>query len=176
MTAIDVPERNKRVKQLLERTYLVRGHGQTAPLCPGVKISVTAGKGSAYHWIEIKFDKRVPNPLGMLHNRVEEAIADLIIGAGIEVSTYPRDDAGRDYGDLPCIRVTMPHQFSPEASDELREAFAKTVVEAIEEYYPRCFFPKRDVTLTATTSDCPVVRVDLGTGEVYNVTITRARR
>jgi hypothetical protein len=60
--------------------------------------------------------------------------------------------------------------------DELRDDFARTVVESVEEYYPLCFFPKREVALGATTSDCPVIRVDLGNGEVYNVTITRARK
>lgn len=70
----------------------------------------------------------------------------------------------------------MTNKLSATALDELREVFAKTCVEAIEEYYPLCFFPKREVVLGATTSDCPVLRVDLGTGEVYHLTITRARK
>lgn len=70
----------------------------------------------------------------------------------------------------------MSAKLSTTALDELRDVFAKTVVESIEEYYPLCFFPKREVILGATTSDCPVLRVDLGTGEVYHVTITRARK
>lgn len=75
-------------------------------------------------------------------------------------------------GDCPGEGVPL----SRDTLDALREGFAKTVVEAIEEYYPLRFFPKRTVELTATTSDCPMLRVDLGTGEIYNVTITRARK
>jgi len=105
-TPIDVKARNRRVKQLLEQTYLLRATNANAPLCPGVKISVTAGRGTAYHWINIEFDKRVPLPAGMMHNRVEEAIEDLIIGAGIYVSTYVGD--GEYTGK--CISIRMPHQ------------------------------------------------------------------
>lgn len=57
----------------------------------------------------------------------------------------------------------------------LREAFAATVREAIEEYYPLVFFPGADFSLGANTSDCPVIRADLGNGEIYNITITRVR-
>jgi hypothetical protein len=110
--SINVTERNKRIKRLLEETYLLRAATANAALCPGVKISVTAGKGTAYHWVYIKFDKRVPLPAGMMHNRIEDAIVDLIVGAGIPISTFPRDDAGRDFGDLPCVTVSMPHQVS----------------------------------------------------------------
>lgn len=59
---------------------------------------------------------------------------------------------------------------------ELREHFAQQVREGVEEMYPAVFFPGREVTLTVTTSDCPMIRADLGNGEVYHITITRARK
>lgn len=62
-----------------------------------------------------------------------------------------------------------------ETNISLRDAFAQNVREAIAEQYPAVFFPGIDVTLAATTSDCPLIRADLGNGEVYHVTITRAR-
>lgn len=65
---------------------------------------------------------------------------------------------------------------SPSGLKALRGNFAETVREAIAEYYPAVFFPGIEVTLATTTSDCPMIRADLGNGEVYHVTITRARR
>lgn len=106
-TVAAVPERNRKIKKLLEQTYLLRGDTALAPLCPGLKISVTAGKGTSYRWVNIRFSKRPPNPRGMLHNNVEEAIVDLIVGAGIYIATFPRDDAGRDFGTLPCVTITF---------------------------------------------------------------------
>lgn len=103
---VDVPARNRAVKKLLEQTYLVRAHDAPAPLCPGVKISVTAGTGTAYHWINVTFSKRVPLPPGMNHNSVEDAITDLIIGAGIHISTYNSDG---DYTGR-CIAIKVPHK------------------------------------------------------------------
>jgi hypothetical protein len=108
MSEIKVPERNRAVKKLLEETYLLRAHDAKEPLCPGVKISVRAGTGTAYHWIMIEFNKRVPLPAGMMHNRVEEAIEDLIISAGIHISTFNSDG---DYTGK-CISIRMPHQES----------------------------------------------------------------
>jgi hypothetical protein len=95
---INIPERNRAIKKLLLATY------------PGTNLSVKAGNGTARHWVYIEFFRRVGNPPGMTHNRVADAIADLIVGAGIEVSTFPRDDAGRNFGTLPCINITMPHE------------------------------------------------------------------
>lgn len=70
----------------------------------------------------------------------------------------------------------MIEKLSRKSQTELRDAFAVNVVDALKEQYPLTFFPNRTVELTATTSDCPVVRVDLCHGEVYHVTITRARK
>lgn len=36
--------------------------------------------------------------------------------------------------------------------------------------------PGAKISLRHTTSDCPIVRVDLGKGDVFNLTITRARQ
>lgn len=96
-TIIDVPARNRAVKRLLQLTY------------PDVKISVKAGNGTAYHWIDITFDKRVDQPKGMMHNRFEDAIEDLIVGAGIYVSSYPADDYGGGRMNR-CIVIHMPHE------------------------------------------------------------------
>lgn len=90
---INVPERNRAVKKLLQLTY------------PGVKVSVKAGDGTAYHWIMIEFSDRVGLPKGMMHNRVTDAIEDLIVGAGIHISTYVGDG---DYHGR-CISIRMPH-------------------------------------------------------------------
>jgi hypothetical protein len=35
--------------------------------------------------------------------------------------------------------------------------------------------PGAKISIRKTTSDCPIVRVDLGKGDVFNLTITRAR-
>lgn len=68
----------------------------------------------------------------------------------------------------------MPAACAP-LSLELRDAFAATVREAIAEYYPLVFFPRADISLGSNSSDCPLIRADLGNGEIYNITITRAR-
>jgi hypothetical protein len=57
----------------------------------------------------------------------------------------------------------------------LNETFAQHVREGIAEMYPAVFFPGVDISLGSNTSKCPVIRADLGNGEIYNVTITRAR-
>jgi hypothetical protein len=89
----DITERNARVKKLLQDTY------------PATKIGVTKGDGTAARWIMIVFHRRVEQPKGMNYPTVEQAIEDLIIGAGIPVSTYPGD------GQMPggkCISIRMP--------------------------------------------------------------------
>lgn len=35
--------------------------------------------------------------------------------------------------------------------------------------------PGAKLSIRKTTSDCPIVRVDLGDGDVFHLTITRAR-
>lgn len=35
--------------------------------------------------------------------------------------------------------------------------------------------PGAKISIRHTTSDCPIVRIDLGKGDVFNLTITRAR-
>lgn len=55
---------------------------------------------------------------------------------------------------------------------DAREVFAVNVRDAISDHYP---WNGVDVALGANTSGCPTIRVDLGNGEVYNITITRAR-
>lgn len=94
---ITVPERNRAIKKLLETTY---GKG-----C----VSVTAGNGSAYRWVEIKF-KTTPEALkpfcGKFHP-IHHAIETLITGAGIELSHYNADDMGGS--DMrACVNITMP--------------------------------------------------------------------
>lgn len=100
MIEINVPERNKRVKKLLEETYLRRQDGAAAPQCHGVKISVTAGKGTAYRWIEIRFSAHV--------DVTDAEIEALIVGAGIYVSYFNRSDDDQDFGKLPCISIHNP--------------------------------------------------------------------
>lgn len=90
----NIPERNARVKKLLQDTY------------PATKISVTKGAGTAGHWVEIVFHRRVQQPKGMSYPTVEQAIEDLIIGAGIPISTYPGDGFS---GGGKCISIRMPH-------------------------------------------------------------------
>lgn len=100
MTTSYVPERNKRVKKLLQAEF------------PGINISVTAGNGTAYHWIYITFPRR-PDPMPKFPEGVksfDDYIANLIVKAGIKISTFPRDDAGRPFGELPCINVRLPHE------------------------------------------------------------------
>lgn len=153
---IDVPARNRRVKSLLLLTY------------PCVGLSVHAGDGTARHWIHIKFERRVGNPPGMTHNRLNDAIADLIIGAGIEISTYPADDAGQSDVMNPCIMIDMPH-VDPE--DTMRAMVAAVILSDLTRH-----FPNADITETATTSDCPMVNIKMASGDAFNITITRARK
>lgn len=54
---------------------------------------------------------------------------------------------------------------------DAREVFAVNVKDAIADHYPW-----NDVALGANTSGCPTIHVDLGNGEIYNITITRARK
>jgi hypothetical protein len=59
---------------------------------------------------------------------------------------------------------------------DARAVFALHVVEGVAEMYPATFFPDFNISIGANTSASPVIRVDLGNGEIYNVTITRARK
>lgn len=58
-------------------------------------------------------------------------------------------------------------------SEGPRRRFAESVRSAIADHYP---WNGVEVTLGWTTSDCPLIRADLGNGEVYHITITRARK
>lgn len=92
---VDIPSRNRAVKALLEKTY---GKG-----CA----SVTAGTGTAYRWVNIKF-KTVPEALRLpTYNQVHAVIDALILGAGIELSTYSASDMGGDEKNT-CVAITMP--------------------------------------------------------------------
>ena len=99
-----VPARNRAIKSLLQRTF------------PGISISVRAGNGTGYHWVHVEFSRR-PDPMPTVSdingNAFTDHIAGLIRGAGIELSEFPRDDAGRDFGMLPCLTVKLPHQVRP---------------------------------------------------------------
>lgn len=94
---INVPERNRAVKKLLEATY---GKG-----C----VSVRAGNGSAYLWIEITF-KTTPDALkSFTWHSIMNTIEMLLRANSIEFSTFPADDAGRpEFGKYSCINITMP--------------------------------------------------------------------
>lgn len=153
---IDVPARNRAVKELLKQTY------------PGTTVRVTAGKGTAYHWIYIFFGGRVGNPPGMTHNRVDDAIADLIVGAGIHVFQFNRSDDDRDMGKLPCITITMPR--TPQV-DLTRNAVADTITDMMKRSWP---VAKIDHSLN--TSNCPLIRMEWQNGETFHVTVTRARK
>lgn len=90
---INVPERNRAVKALLVRTY-------------GVGVSVKAGRGTAYHWIDVEFF-RMPDELRSLDGiKRDDAITNLIRANGIHVGTFNSDG---DYtGD--CIEVKFPRE------------------------------------------------------------------
>jgi len=51
-----------------------------------------------------------------------------------------------------------------------RPMMSSLIAQALGEY-----FPHASITETATTSGCPVVRLEFRPGEAFNVTITRAR-
>lgn len=92
MTTVNVPERNRAIKKLLVHTY-------------GVGVGVKAGRGTAYHWIEVEFF-RMPDELRHYSNGFKrgEIVTKLIRDNGIHVSTYSGDG---DYtGD--CIEVKFP--------------------------------------------------------------------
>lgn len=91
---VNVPERNRAVKKLLQATY------------GGCAISVKAGNGTAYHWIEIEF-KRMPEELRSVKgNARDDVVTKLIRANGIHISTYVSDG---DYtGD--CISVKFPRE------------------------------------------------------------------
>lgn len=99
MTTINIPERNRAIKRLLQEKF------------PLIAISVRAGDGTAYHWVYIKFARR-PDPMPVQNDvngtRFTDHIAGLIRAADIHLSEFPRDDAGRDYGMLPCLVVDLP--------------------------------------------------------------------
>lgn len=75
----DIPARNRAVKALLIKTY-----GKDCG------ISVTAGRGTAYHWIEIRF-ATTPQVLQESYARATDIIEGLIRAAGIKVHTYCSD-------------------------------------------------------------------------------------
>lgn len=92
---VTVPERNRAIKKLLEATY---GKG-----C----VSVKAGNGTAYHWVEIKFINSVPEALIVASGRYGDLcgkLEALIRDAGIYLSSWT-DDMGDD---RTCISITMP--------------------------------------------------------------------
>lgn len=94
---IDVAKRNRAIKTLLEATY---GKGN---------VRVTAGNGTARHWVYIKFSV-VPNDPTFTHgnySQISRALETIIRSAGIEVSDFPADDMGGD-GRLPCMTVSTP--------------------------------------------------------------------
>jgi hypothetical protein len=99
LPTINVPERNRAIKRLLQTAF------------PLIAISVRAGSGSAYHWVYIKFSRR-PDPMPVTSDingtRFTDHIAGLIRSADIHLSEFPRDDAGRDHGMLPCLVVDLP--------------------------------------------------------------------
>lgn len=92
---INVPERNRAIKKLLQAKF------------GGINISVRAGNGTAYHWVYVKFARR-PDPMPAQATAFADHIAGLIREAGIHLSEFPRDDAGRDFGMLPCLVVDLP--------------------------------------------------------------------
>lgn len=96
---INVPERNRAIKRLLQEKF------------PLIAISVKAGNGTAYHWVNVRFARR-PDPMPVVDDingkNFADHIAGLIRAADIHLSEFPRDDAGRDYGMLPCLNVDLP--------------------------------------------------------------------
>lgn len=102
-TVAAVPARNRAIKSLLQREY------------PGIAISVRAGHGTGYHWVHVEFARR-PDPMPVKNDvngvAFTDHIAGLIRGADIYLSEFPRDDAGRDYGMLPCLTVKIPYERS----------------------------------------------------------------
>lgn len=88
-TVTAVPERNRAVKALLEKTY---GKG-----C----VSVRADRGTAYHWIAIEFVKKPEALLGQTYGQTIAAIEAMLDENNIYYSTYA-DDMG---GDHSCISV-----------------------------------------------------------------------
>lgn len=96
MTTINVPERNRAIKRLLQTAF------------PLISISVRAGNGTAYHWVYVKFARRPdPMPAADVGNRFTDHIAGLIGAAGIELSNFPASDDGTG-GMLPCLVVDLP--------------------------------------------------------------------
>ena len=57
--------------------------------------------------------------------------------------------------------------------DNMRDVVAANIREAIEEHYAGD--TDAEVTMAANTSGCPLIRLDLGHGYVFNLTVTRAR-
>lgn len=97
-----VPARNRAIKRLLQTAF------------PLISISVRAGDGTAYHWVYVKFARR-PDPMPVQNDingtRFTDHVAGLIRAAGIHLSEFPRDDAGRrDHGMLPCLVVDLPRE------------------------------------------------------------------
>lgn len=94
---ISVPERNRAIKKLLQATY------------GGVNISVRAGTGTAYHWVDIDF-MRMPEELRPFKNgKLREAhVLAVIDNAGIHISTFSGD--GEYTGRCITIKVRgVPH-------------------------------------------------------------------
>jgi hypothetical protein len=91
MNTINVPERNRAIKRLLIRTY-----GKQAG------ISVRAGSGTAYHWVEIVMTD-APASLRIAYGQACDALCALIRANGIDISTFASDG---DYtGD--CLTLTL---------------------------------------------------------------------
>jgi hypothetical protein len=79
---ITVPERNRAIKKLLEKTY---GKG-----CA----SVRAGDGTAYRWVQINFFEKPEALRKAPYGHMVDALETLIRGAGIYLSTFPDDMGG----------------------------------------------------------------------------------
>lgn len=91
MADLSVPERNRAIKTLLIRTY-----GKEAG------ISVRAGRGTAYHWIEIKIAVS-PASLRVSYGEACAKLVNQIRANGLHVSTYSSD--GDFTGD--CLSLTL---------------------------------------------------------------------
>ncbi len=87
-----VPERNRKVKKLLETTY---GKGT---------VRVSAGNGTAYHWMDITFLSRPQAFDGLGYGEQIGALVKLIEDAGLHVARYTGDG---DYEGV-CISLRMP--------------------------------------------------------------------
>jgi hypothetical protein len=60
---------------------------------------------------------------------------------------------------------------SPKTDNEMRDAFAAVVLQALRD---ECAYKGDTFEMSQTTSDCPMILATFG-GERFNITITRAR-